>query len=87
MAIALPLIIELFHSLDRAVQWLSGGSTPSPQARDGRDSEPSQGSDRSRGSQRLCLPSQAPTIETKQWGGPLRLHPDRRVYRALTIQH
>ncbi len=27
MAIALPLIVELFHGLDRAVQWLSGSST------------------------------------------------------------
>ena len=94
MAIALPLIIEVFHGLDRAVQWLSGGnSETAPQARRGRDDlgGPDDGSplgkNHARGSERLCLPSQAPTPTTRQWSGPLRLHPNRRVYRALTIPH
>ena len=94
MAIALPLIVELFHGLDRAVQWLSGASSEqAPQARGGVDSlgdtegESRHGCDRTRTSRRQCLPSQAPAPGTRQWGGPLRLHPDRRVYRALTIPH
>jgi len=36
MAIALPLIVDLFRSLDRVVQWLSGGSAlPDHSGRDG----------------------------------------------------
>ncbi len=40
MAIALPLIVDLFRSLDRAVQWLSGGSAlPDHSGRDGVGSQ------------------------------------------------
>ena len=94
MAIALPLIVELFHSLDRAVQWLSGGTPGSAHAdrsardgrghREGRDTRGGQGAS---GAQRLCLPTCTPASGSRQWGGPLRLHPARRIYRPLHTPH
>lgn len=52
MAIALPLIVELFRWLDRAVQWLSGGiGHPDHPARDGR------------GQQNECRTSECRTFE------------------------
>ena len=98
MAIALPLIVELFHSLDRAVQWLSGGDPASGQTGQGgragprahahaHESREPQGGPGSGGAQRLCMPSHAPVPGTRQWGGPLRLHPARRVYRTLHLPH
>ncbi len=95
MAIALPLIVELFHSLDRAVQWLSGGDADAGASgrsigqgsQGGRQAREPQGGQGSGNAQRLCLPSRSPAQGARQWGGPLRLHPGRRVYRALQLPH
>lgn len=88
MAIALPLIVELFHGIDRAVQWLSGGGT-SPDRQDSEyTTRPEDGSESSAaqrakapGQTQRCLPHQAPAGAARQWRGPvgpLRLHPARR---------
>ena len=92
MAIALPLIIELFHGLDRAVQWLSGSSAAPDHQDPGCTGHPEDGS----GSGEIrrvrqphhavarCLPHTTPAPAARHWRGPigpLRLHPARKGWR------
>ncbi len=94
MAIALPLIVELFRWLDRAVQWLSGGNTlPDHPGRDGSGSQQECRNSEGQNSEahnygaphRLYLPRKSPVAADRQWQGPvgpLRLHPARRGWRS-----
>ncbi len=86
MAIALPLIIELFHGLDRAVQWLSGGSAAPDHQDPGCTGHPEH-RNRSGAAHRVnpphrsdrclpdtavrCLAQTAPKSGSRQWREPI----------------
>ena len=90
MAIALPLLVQLFDTIEGTVQWLSGGSFDSRELREPREARAMSAPEPLAAREPIVLsrtsPSATRRAPLRQWSGPLRTNGASRPLRVVRAQ-
>ncbi len=90
MAIALPLLVQLFDTIEGTVQWLSGGSFDAREQRESSQPGARPAPQPLAAREPIVLSRTSPTSNRRapqrRWGGPLRANAAARPVRVVRAE-